>query len=44
MGSIGLALIADTWVAEALLYTGLAGVFAASAIYVRDGLRELRAA
>jgi phosphatidylglycerophosphate synthase len=43
MGSIGLALIADTWLAEALLYAGLAGALAASVIYVRDGLQELRA-
>ena len=43
MGAVGLTLIADTWVAEALLYAGIAGVFAASAAYVRDGLRELRA-
>jgi cardiolipin synthase (CMP-forming) len=42
MGSIGLTLIADTWLAEALLYAGLAGALAASVIYVRDGLQELR--
>jgi len=43
MGAIGLTLIADVWLAEALLYVGLAGVLAASALYVRDGLQELRA-
>jgi phosphatidylglycerophosphate synthase len=42
MGAVGLTLIADVWLAEALLYAGLAGVLAASAIYVRDGLQELR--
>jgi cardiolipin synthase len=42
MGSVGLALIADVWLAEALLYVGLAGALAASVLYVRDGLRELR--
>jgi cardiolipin synthase len=43
MGAVGLALIAETWVAEALLYVGLVGVLAASAVYIRDGWRELRA-
>jgi cardiolipin synthase len=42
MGAIGLTLIAETWLAEAMLYAGLAGVWIASAIYVRDGLQELR--
>jgi cardiolipin synthase len=42
MGSIGLALIAETWLSEALLYAGLAGAVAASVVYVRDGLQELR--
>lgn len=42
MGAVGLTLIADAWLAEAMLYAGLVGVVAASAIYVRDGLRELR--
>jgi cardiolipin synthase len=44
MGAIGLALIADWWVAEAMLYVGLVGVLAATAVYVKDGLRELRQA
>jgi cardiolipin synthase len=43
MSAIGLTLITDTWLAEASLYLGLAGVWAASALYVRDGLQELRA-
>jgi cardiolipin synthase len=43
MSAIGLTLIADTWLAEASLYLGIAGVLAASALYVRDGLQELRA-
>jgi cardiolipin synthase (CMP-forming) len=43
MGAVGLTLIADWWLAEAMLYVGLAGALAASAVYVRDGLRELRA-
>ena len=42
MGSVGLTLIADVWLAEALLYVGLAGALAASVLYVRDGLRELK--
>jgi cardiolipin synthase len=44
MAGVGGALIADVWTPEALLYVGLAGAFAATAIYVRDGLRKLRAA
>lgn len=42
MGAVGLTLIADLWIAEAMLYVGLAGALAASALYVRDGLQELR--
>jgi hypothetical protein len=34
-------MIADIALAEALLYAGIAGAIAASAFYVRDGLREL---
>jgi cardiolipin synthase len=44
MGGVGLTLITETWLADALLYAGLAGALAASALYVRDGLRALRAA
>jgi phosphatidylglycerophosphate synthase len=43
MGAVGLTLIADLWLAEALLYLGLAGALAATGIYLRDGLRQLRA-
>ena len=37
------ALFSDSWVAEALLYLGIAGALAATALYVRDGLAALRA-
>ena len=43
MAGVGGALITDFWLAEALLYLGLAGAVAATAIYVRDGLGTLRA-
>jgi hypothetical protein len=43
MLGIGGALLTDSWVAEALLYAGLAGALAASALYVRHGVRKLRA-
>jgi cardiolipin synthase (CMP-forming) len=42
MSGVGGAMIADLWLAEALLYAGIAGALLASALYVRDGLRELR--
>jgi phosphatidylglycerophosphate synthase len=42
MTAIGLALMLDSWVANAFLYIGIAGSLAASALYVRDGLRALR--
>jgi cardiolipin synthase (CMP-forming) len=42
MAGIGGALIADLWLAEALLYVGIAGALAASALYLRDGLEALR--
>lgn len=38
------AMIADIWPAEALLYAGIAGALAASALYLRDGARALRRA
>jgi CDP-diacylglycerol--glycerol-3-phosphate 3-phosphatidyltransferase len=41
MFSIFLAMVSVTWVAEALLYLGLAMTLAATAVYVRDGLRSL---
>ncbi|MGZ4202446.1 MAG: CDP-alcohol phosphatidyltransferase family protein [Thermoleophilaceae bacterium] len=39
MFSIFLAMVSTTWVATALLYLGLAMTLAATALYVRDGLR-----
>jgi cardiolipin synthase len=43
MGAVGAALLGWDGVKEPFLYVGLAGTLAASAQYVRDGLRELRA-
>ena len=37
MFSLFLAMVSVTWVAEALLYLGLAMTLAATALYVRDG-------
>jgi cardiolipin synthase (CMP-forming) len=42
MAGVGGALIADLWLAEAFLYAGLAGALVATALYLRDGLRELQ--
>jgi cardiolipin synthase len=42
MFSIFLAMVSVTWVAEALLYLGLAMTLAATVLYVRDGLRAVR--
>jgi cardiolipin synthase len=42
MFSLFLAMVSTTWVAEALLYLGLAMTLGATAMYVRDGLRALR--
>jgi CDP-diacylglycerol--glycerol-3-phosphate 3-phosphatidyltransferase len=42
MGALGLALITDSWLCEALLYFGLALTLAATALYLQDGLRALR--
>ena len=42
MFSLFLAMVSVTWVAEALLYVGLAMTLAATVMYVRDGLEELR--
>lgn len=44
MFSMFLAMVSVTWVAEALLYLGLALTLIATALYVRDGLRALREA
>jgi hypothetical protein len=35
-------MVSVTWVAEALLYIGLAMTLGATVLYVRDGLRALR--
>ena len=43
MLAIFLTLLTDTWVAEASLYLGLGLTLWATAIYVRDGMRFLRA-
>jgi cardiolipin synthase len=42
MFSLFLAMVSVTWVAEALLYLGLAMTLVATVLYVRDGLRALR--
>jgi cardiolipin synthase (CMP-forming) len=42
MGSLGLALIVETWVSDVLLYVGLALTLGATAVYVRDGWRAMR--
>ena len=43
MFSIFLAMVSTTWVAEALLYLGLAMTLGATWLYVQDGLKALRA-
>jgi hypothetical protein len=40
MGSIFLAMVARTWVSEALLYAGLVAALLATAVYVRTGRAE----
>jgi cardiolipin synthase (CMP-forming) len=42
MGALGLAMIVETWVSDALLYVGLALTLAATARYLQDGWRALR--
>jgi cardiolipin synthase len=42
MFSLFLAMVSVTWVAQVLLYIGLALTFGATVIYFRDGIRELR--
>jgi CDP-diacylglycerol--glycerol-3-phosphate 3-phosphatidyltransferase len=44
MFSLFLAMVSVTWVADALLYFGMALTLAATALYVQDGYRRLRAA
>jgi cardiolipin synthase len=43
MGSIGVAIILESWVAPALLYLGLAMTVWATALYIRDARRAQRA-
>ena len=43
MFSLFLAMVSTTWVAEALLYLGLAMTLGATLQYLADGIRELRA-
>ena len=43
MFSLFLAMVADTWVAEAMLYLGLAMTIGATIQYLRSGWRQLRA-
>jgi len=42
MGALGLAMITETWVSDALLYFGIAITLAATALYLQDGLQDLR--
>jgi cardiolipin synthase (CMP-forming) len=42
MGALGLAMIVETWVSEAMLYVGLAMTLAATVRYLQDGLQALR--
>jgi cardiolipin synthase len=42
MGALGLAMIVETWVADALLYFGIAITLAATVRYLQDGLQALR--
>jgi hypothetical protein len=42
MFSLFLAMVSVTWVADALLYLGIAMTLGATAQYVRDGLTALR--
>jgi CDP-diacylglycerol--glycerol-3-phosphate 3-phosphatidyltransferase len=44
MLSLFVAMVSVTWVAEALLYVGLGMTFAATALYLQDGYRQLRRA
>ena len=42
MFSLFLAMVSVTWVADAMLYLGLAMTLGATVVYFRDGIRELR--
>jgi cardiolipin synthase (CMP-forming) len=43
MSALGLAMITETWLLEALLYVGLGMSLAATVLYLQDGWRQLRA-
>ena len=43
MSALGLAMITETWLSEALLYLGLAMTLAATVLYLQDGWGQLRA-
>jgi cardiolipin synthase len=42
MGALAVALILDSWVADALLYVGIVMTLAATALYLQDGWRAVR--
>jgi CDP-diacylglycerol--glycerol-3-phosphate 3-phosphatidyltransferase len=42
MSALGVAMIMETWLSEALLYIGLAMTLAATVRYLQDGLRALQ--
>lgn len=42
MGALGLAMIVETWVSEAMLAVGVALTLAATGVYLHDGWRALR--
>ncbi len=42
MGALGLAVLTETWVSDALLYLGLAMTLGATVLYLQVGLRHLR--
>jgi cardiolipin synthase (CMP-forming) len=43
MTGLGLSLMVESWVPNVCLYVGIASSIAATALYLRDGLRNLRA-
>jgi cardiolipin synthase len=42
MMGLGLSLLFESWVPNVLLYVGISGSIAATALYLRDGLQKLR--
>jgi cardiolipin synthase len=42
MGALGLAMIVETWISDALLYFGIALTLAATVLYLQDGWRAVR--